>query len=243
MYYDDLDTMLFAFAGILIVFVLIAMAVGIAMYVFRGIGFSTIAKNRGMKNPWLIWIPVAGSYAVGAVADDINAREGGKSYYRFLLLGGNIITMLFGQTYMTYVPLLEGLMSGYVDEYQLMEAATASSALSSISSLISLGVVIVELIALNKIFKCYKPESSTGWTVLCIFFGFLRAIFPFAIRHNQPMWTTTPPQQGGYQQDFNNQQPPYQQQPPQDGGYQQPYNQPQDNSYQQPNDDRFPPQQ
>ena len=41
----------------------------VAVYVFSALALYTIAKRRGLSNPWLSWIPVANVWILGSIAD------------------------------------------------------------------------------------------------------------------------------------------------------------------------------
>lgn len=237
MYYgSDVGGAIAAVAGVILIIALIAMAVVVLLWVLRSLGLMTLAKNRGLANPWLAWIPVVGVYTLGAIADDINEKEGSRSFFRYILLGGSILNMLLsGATYgSTFTSILN-------DPYDY-SGMLAAGGLSSIGGLISLAFYIITIICLNRIFKCYRPGSSTSWTVLCVFLPFMQSIFPFTIRNSQPNWINPPyqggpggynPNQGGswQGQQQGGYAPPPQggYAPPQDGGYYNPA--PGDNNY------------
>lgn len=42
---------------------------GIVAYVLTALGMYSIAKRRGIKNPWLAWIPVADMWVLGCISD------------------------------------------------------------------------------------------------------------------------------------------------------------------------------
>lgn len=161
------------FAGAMIVVLFIILAVVLVLYILHSIGIMTLARNRGLANPWLVWIPYVGSYTVGAIADDVNAREGSGSYFRYILLALSI---------------LNGIFSWFVPDY---------SSLNKLTWVVWVAFHVVSVVALNRIFKCYRPYSSTSWTVLCAipFLAFLKNIFPFVIRNARPNWINPP---GGY---------------------------------------------
>ncbi|MCX7708596.1 MAG: hypothetical protein N2484_01975 [Clostridia bacterium] len=48
-----------AFLGM---FMLVFVIIGIVAYVLMALGLYTMAKNRGIENPWLAWIPIANLY-------------------------------------------------------------------------------------------------------------------------------------------------------------------------------------
>ena len=61
--------------------------ISIAFYVLQAIALQSIAKNRGIENGWLAWIPVGNVYILGAIADDYNLKVRlKKTNFRKLLL-------------------------------------------------------------------------------------------------------------------------------------------------------------
>jgi len=44
---------------------------GIVAYVFTSLGLMTLAKNKGIENAWLAWIPIANLYILGLIVESI----------------------------------------------------------------------------------------------------------------------------------------------------------------------------
>lgn len=223
--------------GFIAVFAIIAWAMSLVLYILRSIGLYKLSENRGMSGAGLAWIPLIGYYRIGSIADDIVARNGGKSYYRHILLIGGIINIVSGIASWSLTalsrPLFTQFFSGnyrlpYDYGYDYYDGFFAYWGASAILSVISIAVFVFTIIALNKIYKCYRPMSSTTWTVLSVIFPFMQSIFPFVIRNAAPVsewgaqgyypqqnimqnpnWQTPPPPQ--YQ--------PFDRQPPVNGGY------------------------
>lgn len=94
--------------GIGIVFLLIALmwyliliAFGVVCYIFGNKGLYAIASRRGIKNPWMAWIPVANSWILGSISDQYAQRKYGQDpNLRKKLLIFSIIT----QSGMTVTP-------------------------------------------------------------------------------------------------------------------------------------------
>lgn len=40
-----------------------------AVFVFTAVALYTLAKNRGIRHPWLAWIPVANVWILGSLSD------------------------------------------------------------------------------------------------------------------------------------------------------------------------------
>jgi len=54
-----------------LIFTVIGVILGIAAYILTALGLYAIAKNRGMENPWLAWIPIAQFYIIGAIVKEL----------------------------------------------------------------------------------------------------------------------------------------------------------------------------
>ena len=74
-------------AAVAVTVLLLAAAVSLAAWALQGFGLYTMAKNRGIPNPWLAWVPIGSSWLVGALADRIAACRGKKTCWALLLLG------------------------------------------------------------------------------------------------------------------------------------------------------------
>lgn len=197
--FGEAMTAVFAVIGIIL---LIVGILSLLFWILRSIGLMTIAKNRGLNNPWIAWIPMVGVYTLGAIADDIQEKEGGHTIYRWLLLGGNIVSwLLSGTAGIAGIGEMIRMFQDHYYDYPTDRFGTliASNIFSSIGGLISLGVFIITILCLYYLYKCYKPQSATAYTVLSVIFPFLQSIFPFAIRNNQPNWIKQPAYgPGGY---------------------------------------------
>ena len=55
---------------------------GIVTYIFRSLGVYTLSKRRGLKRPWMAWVPVADSYLMGTVSDQYQYVVKGRNTSR-----------------------------------------------------------------------------------------------------------------------------------------------------------------
>ena len=102
---EEMMDVIYVFAGVLLVFGLIALVVSLVMVIFQGVGLYTMAKRRGIKHAWLAWIPVGNSWLVGCIADQYRyVAKGEVKNRRKILLALSIVgavlvpmmTSLFG---------------------------------------------------------------------------------------------------------------------------------------------------
>ena len=158
--FSGLDGPLGAVFAVLGGMILVAILLGIAAYVLSSLGVSRLAYNRGIPHSWLAWIPLAGLYILGCIADDIAARRGERpTNYRTLLLVLSIVSTAGG-----LIPLVGGI----------------AAALGGVA------LYVFQAIALYAIYRDYAPGSAVPMLVFSILLP-LGCVFLFAIRNRQPI--------------------------------------------------------
>ena len=70
------DNSYLAVGIVLAVVYLLLMALAVAEYVTVSLAFYTMAKNRGVKHPWLAWIPFANYWIVGKLVNECDLKHG-----------------------------------------------------------------------------------------------------------------------------------------------------------------------
>lgn len=73
-------------------FWLIVMGIGLVQYILTSLALYTIADRRGIKNPWLAWLPVAYYWLLGSIADNYDETHGINRSWRKTLL---ILALIF----------------------------------------------------------------------------------------------------------------------------------------------------
>ena len=74
--------------SVLLFFYLLMLAFAVLSYVFQSLGMYTIAKRRGIHNPWLAWVPVGSSWLLGSISDQYHyVVKGEERSKRKVLLG------------------------------------------------------------------------------------------------------------------------------------------------------------
>lgn len=171
-YYNGWTEFFIIFGTIILVALLVAAAVGLALYILESIGLYHIARCRGIENPFLAWIPIARMYLLGSVADQIERHEGRTSRYSLILLICGCVA--FGL----------GVITGLTESVGIF----------------SFGAIIVSSVftylSYYRIFKAHAPEKATLFLVLSILFG-LGPVFLFAVKNRVPTDMAPPPQYCG----------------------------------------------
>jgi len=169
-------------SGVIILFLLIygvfvfAMLVfSVASYVLSSLGMYTIAKRRGIRNPWLSWIPYGNMWVLGSVADQYQYVTGGKIKNRRKILLVTTIALSVLMIPMVIFALLSGLGSYW------------TVALLVLAYVVFIVVAIVgavfQYIAYYDLFRSCKPQNATLFLVLGIVCQVTLPFFLFACRN------------------------------------------------------------
>ena len=214
----------------------------LAVYIFTGLGLFTIAKRRGIHNPWLAWVPFGNMWLLGTLSDHYQSVAKGKvTRRRVVLLVTNIVMSLVAAAVLVLCFVMIGRMltiglelfgsmdnfdaiSG-VDEERMITAIAGPGVGMVLLALVLLPVAIVYLIfwciALHDVYKSCEPDNATLYLVLSIFLPICVPIFLMVCRKKDGGMPVRAPQQPAYDPYGQNPyQPPYGQNP-----YQPPYGQ------------------
>ncbi|MBQ7802069.1 MAG: hypothetical protein IJ375_07080 [Oscillospiraceae bacterium] len=188
-YFPEEDLMEFvgefgvAIIGILLAVVLVVAAVAILEYVFQAVGLYTIAKRRGINNPWLAWIPVANVWILGSIADQYQyvARGRVKNKRKILLILGIASLVVSGVFGVIGELAMTAMYNSGADS-----VIAVSGVVGTLSSLVSWGIRIAHLVfwhmALYDLYNSCNPENSVLFLVLGIVFGVTVPFFIFGNR-------------------------------------------------------------
>lgn len=178
-----------------------SMLISLAIYVFTALALYSIAKRRGIHNPWLAWIPFANSWLLGCISDQYRAvAKGEVKYRRRWLLWTEILTSVMAVLVVVLVfGMLFNMLSysmGNLENLDHMSDAMEAELLGLIMGpavgmlllvLVMMPVAIVGMvftfIALYDVYKSCEPSNATLYLVLSIFIGYARPILLFLCRN------------------------------------------------------------
>lgn len=157
------DSLVSTYLGVLTVSALIGIIVAVVIYILIGVGLSTMAKNKGLNNPWLAWIPIGNMYLLGELINDKISFGG------FIIPKAKII-----------LPVLWGLyiIIGFI--------TTRVASFLYIALLLFIVFYILHLGAIYRLYKLYRPGSAVMYLVLSIIFGIALPICIYIIRNDEP---------------------------------------------------------
>lgn len=181
----DEETLLMFFG----IFGMVALVVGlfaIVGYVFRSIGLYTLAKRRGIANPWLAWLPVGYYWIAGSIADQYRyVTEGSVKNRRTILLALSIAGIVVSSLVSTMVNGSFMLSTGEVSMDQLASLGTMGTVLNLVTSALEIATFVFWQIALYDLYSSCNPRNNVLFLVLGIIFGFLIPFFIFACRNKE----------------------------------------------------------
>jgi hypothetical protein len=184
------ETMLGTAVGVLfvvyIIVVLIALAIAAVSYILRSLSLYTIATRRGIKNPWLAWVPVVSCWTVGCISDQYRyVTKGEVKNKRKALLTLSIITAVLEMASM-FNNVLTMINFGGAVEDNMMAVAGTMAAVMVIISLVLAGVTIafavINYMALYDLYRSCEPNNATLYLVLSIVISWLMPVFLMIVR-------------------------------------------------------------
>ena len=165
---------------------LVMLVYGITAYIMGSLGYYTIAMRRGIRHPWLAWIPFGNLWILGSIADQYQFVSLGQvKNRRKVLLGLQIAISAMGfvlaiMVIAAAVALLSAGYTGYDDIWDWIGVNGSFGGI--ILVLIAWGVLeilakIWRYVALFDIYRSCKPEQAVLFLLLNIFVAITEPIF------------------------------------------------------------------
>ena len=179
----------------------------IAAYVLTSMAIYTVAKRRGLNNPWLAWVPVINWWLLGSLSDQYQYVVKGKNTSRRKwLLVLNILKNLLVAGFFVYAIAIVGSalkngpfgMFGGAADLIAPVLTLLSFALPFVSVVIAL--CIIRYIALYDVYRSLDPSNAVLYLVLSILFSPTEPFFLFFNREKdlgmppRKAHTDTPPE-------------------------------------------------
>ncbi len=171
-----------------LVIMLLSFVYSVLVYVLQSLGMYTIANRRGIRNPWLAWIPVVNVWTLGSISDQYQYVVKGKIRNRRKILLGlgiaNIVLMI--PLLISYFEFLSSALENtFANDAEMMELMGPLLLMLGIALVIMVVAVVQTVfayIAYYDLFASCKPDNAVLFLVLSIFFSFLLPYFVFACR-------------------------------------------------------------
>ncbi len=168
--------------GVILAFYFLVFAMGIVFYVLQSMGIYTIAKRRGIRKPWLAWLPIGDAWTLGSISDQYQYVKCGKVTNRrktlvilyvvilaaVALVVGSIIGTVVGAAFSNGGAAVVGVGSTVLSYFVIIGACIA--------------MAVIEYIALYDVFRSCNPDSSAVFLILGILFPVTLPFFLFFSR-------------------------------------------------------------
>lgn len=169
--------------------IILALGLVVLNYILTSYGFYTLAKRRGIKNPWIAWIPYISCWTVGCIAGDYDAKSGiNRKWNKILITLAIILAVCFILFYLVMIVgvVVISLMQNFYyvadyDDYMGLFIAVYIAAL--VMSLVAMVYTICYHISLYKVFESTVPNKSLKYLILYMLVPVVGAICVFKCRN------------------------------------------------------------
>lgn len=150
--------------------------VSLAIYVLTAYSLYAIAQRRGLRNPWLAWIPVAQLWTIGAISDDYHQKTAGvKKNKRKILIALEIVNVVLCIVMMVLLALfvvsaMDASLSSDLEGFSGVMGSLLGLFLILLAVLgVSIAVAVIEYMALYDIYRSCDPGNAVLFLLLNIF--------------------------------------------------------------------------
>ena len=158
----------------------VVLAYAIISYIFFGISMSTVARRRGIRQPWMAWVPFVSAWLLGGISDHYRqATQGIDRNFRKKLLIWTILAQV------AMIP------ADTVSSISSYASTTGVGAVLYIVTLIlavpALAVAVIQTVfwymAIFDYFRSCTPDKAVLYLMLSLFVPFAYAILVFVVRN------------------------------------------------------------
>lgn len=196
MYPTDINGAAGAALGIIAVVLiayLVAFGLGIAMYILQALGLYTLAQRRGIKHPWMAWLPVTNMWILGSIADQYRYVAHGQIRNRRKVLLGLLIAImvLWLVFFCVYIGLFVN-MAVQIPQFQYMAEAQIMRYLGTsmlwllvvllLCWIVAVIAAVFQYICLYDLYASCCPDHKVLFLVLSILVNVTMPFFVFACR-------------------------------------------------------------
>ncbi len=183
------DAVVGGMAGFMLAFMsviyLALFAFSIVTYVLYSYSTYAIAKRRGIRHPWLAWIPVGSSWMLGSISDQYQYVAKGRVRNRRKVLVGLNVGMFLAILFLiiSIVGAVLRVVTGSASMDATVGAMLAVMALTYLVMVVLLIILLIfEYIALYDLYASCDPGNAVLYLVLTIFLGVVLPFFVFICR-------------------------------------------------------------
>ena len=171
-----------------LIYFLVMGGISIVAYVFQSVSMYSIANRRGIKNPWLAWVPLGNLWMLGCISDQYRyvAKGQVKNKRKSLLILGIVMSVVAVATLV-----VAAIVSiGALDANYLSDSEAAAMLVGMIIMLVlylallavAVAVTVIQYMALYDLFVSCDPNNGVLFLVLSILISMAMPICMFICR-------------------------------------------------------------
>lgn len=171
---------------------------GIAAYILTALAMYTVSCRRGLKKPWLAWIPVLNCWLLGSISDQYQyVVKGENKNKRKWLLSLNIVkAVLISSVTVLGIVTACGIIFS-INDAEMMRAINgplmAILGLALPLAAAAIALCVIRYMALYDVYRSLDPGNAVLYLVLSILF---RPTEPFFLFFNREKELGMPPRKG-----------------------------------------------
>lgn len=154
-----------------------ALPVAIATYVFVSLSLYAIACRRGLRKPWLAWLPIGNLWLLGSISDQYQYLVKGRVNNRRKLLVGLAVATAALAVLFAYCTVQETVGAGAAALVTLLAFIALFGVIAG-----AVTVAVFEYICYFDLFRSCDPANGVLFLVLSIVFPGTLPFILFAIR-------------------------------------------------------------
>lgn len=179
MYFYESD-ILFGLLSALTAFVP-SMIFGIATYVLWAVAIYTISRRRGLRKPWLAWVPVLNIWLLGSLSDQYRyvVKGENRSRRKILLTLGILIAALTAAILALAVVAVTGAVFVNPDHANVLGSLVGILGCLLPLTGAAIAYAVIRYMALYDVFKSLDPQNCVLFLVLSVLFSPVEPFFLF----------------------------------------------------------------
>ncbi len=157
----------------------------LAAYVLTALSIYTVAKRRGLRSPWLAWVPVVNCWLLGSISDQYQyVVKGENKAKRKWLLVLSLLKAVLLCALLVYAAVLamDVVSAGYYGNGMVLDVVGPVLTVLGLTVPymgIVIAVCVIRYMALFDVYRSLDPANSVLFLVLSILFSPTEAFFLF----------------------------------------------------------------
>lgn len=184
--------------GIIGLVMAVAGLVAVVLYIFQSVALYSMAKNRGIANPWLAWLPIGNYWIAGSIADQYQYVVNGQVKSKRVIL---LVLSIAGAVVSSLVSSVATgsflLTTGEVNMEHLLALGSVGTVANLVTFALQLTTFVFWQMALYDIYTSCNPKYNVLFLVLGIIFG---VTIPFFLFFNRKKELGMPPRKHAAEQ-------------------------------------------